>query len=362
MPPFKETAILAASIVGTLVEAASCCDKTTVNAGQRVIYSYPGLTPPHDLYDLTREGKVGGIILFGENIGNSTASVISKLQEAYSSAPCVDHNAKLLIMTDQEGGKVRRLPDEGPFESAKEMGDADDPGKAAAKGGEEAAEALISAGMNMNLAPVLDVYRDEGNFVDGPERSFGNTTALVGACGKAYILSQHDAGVVSTAKHFPGLGAAPAGANTDLQPVTIDLTLHELRSVDMAAYKPALDIAVDMIMTSWAVYPALDAEYPAGLSSKWVRGELRDRLGFQGVIITDALEAGSLTSFGDADKRAVLAAKAGVDLLLASGRNVTQGKVAADALAEALRDGELAQKEFAAAAKRILTLRRRLKL
>lgn len=356
------TTLTAVAATFCISEAVASCSNNATKAGQRVIFSYPGLTPPDHLYELTRQGKVGGIILFGENIGNNTASVIADLHEAYRSSECTDTTARLLIMTDQEGGQVRRIPGAGPFESAKEMGQSSDPGAAAKQGGTEAAEALISDGINTNLAPVVDVYRKEGNFIDGPERSFGNTTSLVSNCASAFIRSQQKSGVVATAKHFPGLGAAPAGANTDLSPVTINLTLDELRSVDIAVYRSAMEAAVDMIMTSWAVYPALDKEYPAGLSSKWVQGELRDRLGYKGVVVTDALEAGSLTSFGGTDKRAVLAAKAGADLLLASGRDVDQGEEAVNALEAALSSGELGEKDFMAATERITLLRQKVNI
>ena len=351
-----------AAIILCSLWAVAGCNNNTVNAGQRVIFSYPGLTPPDRLYDLTREGKVGGIILFGENIGNNTATVITDLHAAYESSKCIDPASRLLIMTDQEGGQVRRLPDAGPFKSAKEMGQAEDPGAAAGRAGTEAAEALTPEGINTNLAPVVDVYREKGNFIDGPERSFGNITSLVSTCAEAFILSQKGAGVVSAAKHFPGLGAAAAGSNTDLVSVTINLTLDELRSMDVAAYGSSIDAGVDMIMTSWALYPALDIDYPAGLSTKWVRGELRDRLGYKGVIVTDALEAGSLTSYGATGKRAVLAAKAGVDLLLASGRDAKQGEDVVEALVAALSSGELAEEDFTAATNRILTLRRKVKI
>jgi len=330
-------------------------------AGQRVIYSYTGLTPPEQLLNLTRQGKVGGIILFLDNIGSSTKTAIADIQAAYASAPCSVSGAPLLIMTDQEGGEVRRITNGGPFLSAKEMGESANPAAAGATGGTQAAEALIPYGINTNLAPVLDVYREPGNFIDEYQRSFGNTSALVAECAAPFISAQQARGVIATSKHFPGLGAAATSEDTDVEPVTLNLTLNELRSIDEAPYKAAIAAGVKMVMASWALYPALDDGYPSGLSKKWIQGELRDRLGFTGVTVTDALEAGALKSFGDTNKRAVLAANAGMDLILAASQDVAQGEAAVEALAEAYDAGTLAKAEFEDATQRVLNLRKFLK-
>lgn len=260
-------------------------------------------------------------------------------------------------MTDQEGGLVRRIAGAGPFLSAKEIGESGDPAAAATEAGWQAAEALKPYGINVNLAPVLDVYREPGNFIDEYGRSYGNTSSIVGTCAKHFIYAQQRAGVLATAKHFPGLGAAATAENTDEQPVLLNLTLEELRTVDEKPYGDALEAGVSMIMTSWATYPALDSAYPAGLSKKWVHGELRQRMGFGGVIITDALEAGGLEAFGETGDRAVRAASVGVDLVLASARNVTQGEMAADAIANALERDLLSKRDFLAASERIMKLR-----
>jgi beta-N-acetylhexosaminidase len=163
--------------------------------------------------------------------------------------------------------------------------------------------------------------------------------------------------VAATAKHFPGLGTAPAGQNTDTGPVTLPVPLERLRAEEEAPYRAALAVGVPLVMLSWAVYPALDAGRPAGLSQAVVRGELRERLGFRGVTVTDALEAGALNGFGDTGQRAVAAAAAGMDLMLCSARDVAQGEQAAQALARALSDGTLDRVGFTAATTRIAALR-----
>src|SRR5687768_12193653 len=124
-------------------------------AGRRIVYSYPGLTPPASLFEHIRNGEAAGVIFFSENISGvaQIAGVVGRLREAQRQSPVA---APLLLMTDQEGGQVRRLPGQ-PVESAKRVGRSADSRAAAARTGAAAASTLTAAGMNVNLAPVLDV-------------------------------------------------------------------------------------------------------------------------------------------------------------------------------------------------------------
>jgi beta-N-acetylhexosaminidase len=328
--------------------------------GQRVIWSYPGLTPPQALLDTIRAGLVGGVIFFGENINRRDRSqiraVTSELAQAQADSGI---GYPLLLMTDQEGGIVQRLPG-APGISEKQIGASADPVGTARSAGTGAAQNLLDAGMNCNLAPVLDVFRQAGNFDDQFGRSYSMDPVVCGECGAASIAAQQSLGVVTTAKHFPGLGAATRAQNTDLGTVTLDVSLPELRGIDELPFSYAIDADVDMVMTSWATYPALDPDLPSGLSPRTVHGELRGRLNFRGVTITDAIEAGALQSFGDTGQRAVAAAAAGMDIVLCSARDVSQGQDAVDALAAAVADGQLARGEAIHALQRVLALRGRL--
>ncbi|MFD7920445.1 glycoside hydrolase family 3 N-terminal domain-containing protein [Streptomyces sp. NPDC059740] len=323
-------------------------------AGQRVVYSYPGLTPPAALLSRISAGEAGGVIFFGENISDEDqiAAVVDRLVAAHAKSPV---SAPLLLTTDQEGGSIRRLPG-GPEQSQKEVGRSGDP-DVAAQAGTEAGRNLAGVGMNANLAPVLGVYREAGDFLDRWGRSYGTDPQEVAELAAAFVTAQQDTGVAATAKHFPGLGAAGTDANTDEGPVTLDQSLAELRTVDEAPYPAAIRAGVAMVMASWAVYPALDAERPAGLSARAIRQELRGRLGFRGVTVTDALEAKALAAFGGTGQRAVLAADAGMDLLLCSARDVDQGDEAASALVTALAEGDLPEDDFRGAVERVLELR-----
>ena len=326
-------------------------------AGQRVIYSYAGLTPPPALLTLIRHGEVAGVIFFGPNISSQAqiARVIAELEQANAS-PLNPVRAPLLLMTDQEGGIIRRMAG-APFLSERQIGDSANPAAAATEAGSSAALNLRGVGMNVNLAPVLDVYRQPGDFDDQNGRSYSTNPGAVSLLGADFITAQQGGGVAATAKHFPGLGAAATRQDTDKAPVTLNQPVSEIRATDELPYKAAIAAGVKLIMVSWAVYPALAPGRPAGLSSAIVGGELRQRLGFNGVTITDALEAGALRPFGGIPDRSLLAAEAGMDLILCSEKNYTEGAAAAAALEQGYRDGQLGRPTFTAAVQRVLALR-----
>jgi beta-N-acetylhexosaminidase len=329
-------------------------------AGQRVIYSYTGLTPPASLLSQISHGEAAGVIFFGDNISSEAqiASVIKTL-EAADASPSNPVHAPLLLMTDQEGGLVRRLPG-APFLSEKQIGESANPAAAASTAGTRGGNNLRGVGMNVNLAPVLDVYRQAGDFDDQFQRSYSMNPNVVSTAGAAFITAQQKVGVAATAKHFPGLGAATASQNTDAEPVTLNVSLSTLRATDEFPYRAAIAARVKLVMVSWAVYPALGTHRPAGLSSNVVGGELRTRLGFTGVTVTDALEAGALAAYGTTQNRATQAAGAGMDLILCASGSVSQGITAMDGMRTAYNNGTLPHAAFQAAASRIIALRQSL--
>lgn len=324
-------------------------------AGERVIYSYDGLTPPASLISQIKAGDAAGVIFYKNNISSEAQirRVIAALQNDAAQSPV---KAPLLTMTDQEGGEVRRLPGE-PLLSEKQIGQSADPAGAATQAGLGAGLNLKGVGMNVNLAPVLDVYRRAGNFIDRYGRSYSNNPKTVAKLGADFVKAQQQTGVAATGKHFPGLGAASTGQDTNTEPVTLNVSLPSLRSIDELPYRSAIAAGVKLVMVSWATYPALDPHHPAGLSATVVQKELRRRLGFKGVTLTDALEAGALNAYGSTSNRAVLAAGAGMDLLLCASQNVSQGTAAVNALAGALRSGRLGKASFTASVNRVMALR-----
>lgn len=330
-------------------------------AGQRIVYAFAGPKPPASLLAAVRAGEAGGVILFGNNITSPAQirAVVDELQRAALASPL---HTRLLILTDQEGGKVRRLPG-APLLSEKQIGQAANGSAAARAAGAGAGQNLRSVGINVNLAPVLDVYRRPSNFIDEFGRSYSSAPARVAALGAAFIAAQQRTGVAATAKHFPGLGSATASQNTDLRPVSLGASLSTLRSMDEQPYRSAIAGGLKLIMTSWAIYLALDSRLPAGLSSAVIQGELRRRLRFRGVTITDGIDAGALARYGNLSRRAVLAAAAGADLILCattdpSENTPSQGITARGALATAIAHRQVDPSAAQQAASRILALRR----
>jgi beta-N-acetylhexosaminidase len=324
-------------------------------AGQRIIGSYPGLTPPASLLADISRGQLAGVIFFTDNIASDTqiAGVIGQLRRAQAQSPV---QVPLLLMTDQEGGLVRRLPGP-PALSEKQIGQSANATAAATAAGTAAGQNLASVGMNVNLGPVLDVYYQAGNFIDEYQRSYSSNPATVATLGRAFVTAQQETGVAATAKHFPGLGSAAATQDTDAGPVTLTASLSKLRSTDEVPYPAAVSAGVKLVMVSWAVYPALDASRPAGLSPTVIQQEVRCRNRFSGVTITDALEAGALKAFGPTGQRAATAAAAGMDLILCAAQDVSQSETATAALAGALTSGKISPATFSAAVGRVTALR-----
>jgi beta-N-acetylhexosaminidase len=358
--------LVAAAQAADLAAAAPLLSTLSVRqlAGQRIIYGYSGLTPPAQLLTLIRQGDVGGVIFFGSNFRSRPqfTAAVRLLEKANASTSNPARAYPLLLMTDQEGGLVRRLPG-APVRSEKAIGSIRPISAAitaARQAGGGAAQNLRSFGLNVNLAPVLDVFHTAGDFDDQFQRSYSMSASVVSALGAPFVRAQQGGKVAATAKHFPGLGRAGRGQNTDNGPVKISASKAALQSVDEAPYAGVIKAGVKLVMVSWAVYPNLGSTRPAGLSPVIVQGQLRDRLGFAGVTITDSIAAGALRAFGSTGTRALKAAQAGMDLILVASLPVGSGVDCLNALAHGYSDGVLNKTTFKTAVAQILALRKSL--
>jgi len=353
----------AAQLVALTAQSAEIAKLSSAQmAGQRVIYSYNGLSVPASLLNLIRHGEAGGVIFFGANISSEAQlrGVIAQLENANAATTNPARDYPLMLMADQEGGLVRRLSWAGPDQSEAQIGASASPAGAAAAAGAQAAVGLRAVGMNVNLAPVLDVYRQPGDFDDQYQRSYSMDPGIVSAAGAAFVTAQQDGGVAATLKHFPGLGDASAAQDTDDRPVRINLSARTLRDVDELPYRAAIKAGAKLAMVSWANYPALDPKLPAGLSPTVIQGELQQRLGFTGVTITDALGAGALRSYGTLANRAMLASRAGMDALLCTGVAPVPGWRCVKGLRDGYTDGALPKTAFKAQLAQLLQLRKSL--
>lgn len=316
-------------------------------AGQRIVVGLPGASISSALRDAIGEGRVAGVVLFAENFPSRAAGkrLIAQLQRIKRPPKLRD---PLLIMVDQEGGLVKRVSG-APTASAREMG-----ARGAAfssRQGRATAANLRELGVNVDLAPVLDVGRP-GGVIAETERSFGSTAAKVEATAVFFAKALQAGGVAATGKHFPGFGAATE--NTDFSVERIDLSKQELRAVDEKPYAAFAAAGGELVMLSTAIYPAF-SDRPAAFTRAIATGELRKRLGFEGVSITDALETPAVEDFGGTARVAVAGARAGADLLLFA--RLGPAERAWQALVGKLRAGRLDRGEFEAAAQRVLDLR-----
>jgi beta-N-acetylhexosaminidase len=315
--------------------------------GERIVAGLSGTGVPPRLRAAIREGRLAGVILFAANFPSRAAGrrLIARLQ-AIRRPPAL--RAPLLIMVDQEGGLVKRVGG-APSASAAAMG-----ARGAAfsrEQGRRTAANLRQLGVNVDLAPVLDVARPGGT-IAATERGFGATPQRVSATAIPFAAALRQGGVAATAKHFPGLGAA--AANTDFAVQRIGLPKATLRRVDEAPYRAFAAAGGEIVMLSTAIYPAL-APVPAAFARSIASGELRTRLGFEGVSMTDALDTVAVRSFGAPARVGVAAARAGTDLLLFT--DLAAAETAGRALVAKLRAGGLDRDELEASAQRVLDLR-----
>ncbi len=291
-------------------------------------------------------GRIGGVILFPPEgadpgaLGAEVAKLRRAAQRAGAPAP--------LVAIDQEGGDVERLPSLPPSRSAAAMGAAG-PARARAEG-EATGRALAKLGIDVDLAPVFDLATPvlgSRAFAADPDEVAGLATAFAGGL--------QGSGVAATAKHFPGLGSA--ATNTDLEPTAIQLTGARLER-ELVPFRAAVEAGVDLIMVANATYSPLDPSRPASQSRRVIDGLLRNRLGFQGVVITDDLDAGALSTTGiDEGEAAVGAVRAGSDLILTA---LSEGEAAHAALTRAIRTHRLGQAALEASCARTTALRQRL--
>ena len=340
-------ALAATSDDGGRSSAASSAALTLPQlVGQHMVFAYDGLAPPRALRKRIARGEAAGVILFARNVRSAgqVRDVVRGLQ-AIKRPPGL--RAPLLVMVDQEGGPVRRIPG-GPKRAAAQVSDA----AQARADGRTAATVLRRAGVNMDLAPVADVAR-AGSALEREMRSYGRSPARVASLATAFAAGLRAGGVRATAKHFPGFGAA--AVNTDDAPATVSASEATLRSVDERPFTALIKGGVDAVMLSTAVYPAVDP-LPAAFSSRWVGAELRARLRFRGVAITDDLGTPAVRSFGTNAQRAVRAVRAGVDLPLFSA-SYRDGARAAEGLLAAARRGDLRRAALRVQARRVLALR-----
>ncbi|MDI7196411.1 glycoside hydrolase family 3 protein [Leptospira santarosai] len=279
--------------------------------GQVIHVTIPGKTLDETAEKEIAEILPGGIILFGTNIG--TKEEISKLNLELQKKSLEVSKLPLLISVDQEGGRVLRVRDGvTQFPGAMALGQTKN-ADYAYKVGFVTSYQLRKLGFNFVFAPDLDINNNPDNPVINT-RSMGSTPEMVSASGIGYEKGARIGGAVPTIKHFPGHGDTNVDSHLGLP--KIDKTLEELEKMELIPFQESIRQGAEVVMSAHILYPKLDPDFPATLSSKILTGILRDKMGFQGVIITDAMEMNAIdVHYKDRDP-GVLAILAGADILL----------------------------------------------
>lgn len=342
-------AALAASVMppGTVAPATAIPSSPAKLLGQRIMMALPGTTASPAVLRRVRAGKVGGVILFSRNI--SSDRQVRAMTAALQRAARAGGNPPLLIATDQEGGQVKRFAN----------GPSLDPPKIVASGSTKFAfnkgwltgRYLRARGVNMDLAPVVDVPTSSAAFIWREGRAFSFNAGDVAKYATFFALGLQAADVAATAKHFPGVGSAT---------IDTDFKLQELRPTPaqreaaLRPYQSLIARGLDAVMVATSGFPAYDPTgTSAALSAPIISGLLRGRLDFGGVVITDSLN--SPTGHNEI-AGGVLAARAGADILLF----VDSATGELGALESGLASGRITQAQAVASYERIVALKERL--
>lgn len=323
--------------------------------GQLFMVFFEGIEYSPALEKTIRDLHVGGILIFNGNAG-PVEQVAATIAAAQATAATSGAQIPLFVGVDHEGGLIGRFGPlltefPGPMALAA-TGSVDNAAAVAAAMSRE----LLALGINMNLAPVLDVNSNPANPVIGA-RAFGETVEIVTTYGLPVIATFQEQGLIPTAKHFPGHGDTDVDSHTTL-PV-IDKTRAELDALELAPFVAAIDAGVDVIMTAHVAVPALtgDPALPATLSRAILTDLLRDDLGFDGLIAADSLGMNALDVAYGITNTVALAVDAGVDLLMFGadpGHTPVEQYWAFNHLLARVEAGQLTEARLDASVRRIL--------
>src|SRR5438876_74288 len=323
--------------------------------GQMMAASFGGPNVTDGLRHLILDQKVGTVLIFSDNftdaasLGRLTTELQAIGREAGLPAP-------LLVAVDEEGGRVMRIHDGvAALPSELELGAQGPQGVRQAVA--NTAAGLHTLGIQLDLAPVADLRTNAADGVIG-DRSYGGDPSVVGPLVAAAVTGLHDGGVGATLKHFPGLGGA-AGDPHSAMP-TDGESLDQWAATQARSFQAGIDAGADAVMTTAVVVPGLDPTgTPALFSRAVVTGLLRDRLHFQGVIVTDGLGMGGITMLYSLPDATVAAVRAGNDLVLLNSADAAYQASAIETVKQQVRSGTISSDQVQASAARVIALRAR---
>ena len=282
--------------------------------GQRFVVGFRGLYPSDEFIEAVRRMKIGNVILFKDNI--ESRSQLEKLTKMLDEVIFEATSIHPFIMIDQEGGMVSRLSDDYALIPGAMALAATDDTEAIEECGYITARELASSGVNLDIAPVLDINTSLEKSILGV-RSYGETAEEVIRYSLPMMKGLTRGGVISCAKHFPGHGDVSVDSHMGL-PVSYK-SENELLSCELKPYLRAIEQGVPCIMTSHILFPSIDdSGYPATMSGRIINGLLRTSLAFRGVVITDCLEMGAIKDHYTTQEGARKALMCGVDIACVS--------------------------------------------
>ena len=281
---------------------------TEQQAGQRLMVGFEGTGLNEDLKDLINRLKIGGIILFAGNL--KSPDQIKELCRSIQDYAKICQQPPLFIAVDQEGGQVARLQE--PFTifagNPHMKTEAD-----AVHFAEITAAELNQVGINMNMAPVMDVSPEgSGSIMAG--RTFGDNPAWVSRLGVKVIEHLQLNNIMAVAKHFPGIGRTTLDSHMDMPVLHDDLSIME--DFDLIPFKAGIQNRVSGVMLSHIFYPKLDPQWPASLSPQIAKNLLRKQMGFDGLVLTDDLDMGAISKHYDIHTAVHQILAADIDLTL----------------------------------------------
>jgi beta-N-acetylhexosaminidase len=320
-------------------------------AGQLVVARYSGRSTTSAAQTVARL-HLGGVIVFDENVPTDVVGGLRSSAAKVQRAMAADgRDWPAVIAVDQEGGPVARVgPPATSFTAAMALGAAADH-SLPAQLGEASGDELRALGFTMVFAPDADVTTGPSDPTIGI-RSPGSAPATVSRVATALVDGYRRSGVVPVAKHFPGHGSVPANSHLTL-PVQ-RASLGTLHARDFAPFQALVDAGAPAVMVTHIDVRAVDPGVPSSLSRKVVTGQLRDELGFQGLVVTDALDMAAVTQHAGDGRAVVMALQAGADVLLMP----PDPQAAIDAVVEAVHAGTLSRTRLEASAARTVALMR----
>jgi beta-N-acetylhexosaminidase len=324
--------------------------------GQTLMVGFRETTVTPEIIELIQKYHIGNIIFFSRNV-HDAAQIRALTHTLQTIAREAGHTHPLLIAIDQENGIVQRLGEAATLFPGNMALGAIGSEQMATEVALASGRELKALGINMNLAPVVDVNNNPANPVIGV-RSFGQDATLVARLGAAMVKGYQDAGVIACLKHFPGHGDTAIDSHLALP--TIFHSLARLEEVELLPFRSGIEAGAASVMTAHVNFPALtpDNVLPATLSPAVLQGLLREKLGYKGVIISDCLEMHAVSDTYGTERAAVMTLQAGSDLVLVSHHYALQ-RGSFEAIKEAVQSGELSPMVVQRAAEHILEMKAR---